>query len=1848
MAKKVLQINNFSGGLNSYSDPRDLKENEFQALDNASVDEEGIIRVSGALERKENLIDAFEAEEYSNTLNEYRAKGANLFSFSNDYYPAEGFGNYNLTPTEADSSLAIGVESNPGVGSWVFGSSSSDSSSDFSSYDISTAAINEIDYVESQSYNLGSLSLKNLTLKAGQAYQISVSCVSETPWFYLGSNIPPRLRLYNETLGKYKTTNAFSDESDATHTPLLSSNFGNLLNQTTSTDTGAGGNITYSDGSWTATGSAVVTRTDISDTIPSTIEMITASDDRDFADNTDIANWVEYDGGETLSGALSISSNTLLVNPTTATSIEGAQLPVGSMGTLVAGETYTVSAKIVSTSGTIPGFKIGLGEATTESFSITTSTTAITRDIIPITTSGTDAALRIYYQSDTDVNWYIDDVSVTLKRRHRNFNSLFGSLRTSGDNVNAHAMKIVPAVNNGDANADGNRVKSHEITVSPLTKYVLDGFYNTNGDAGTVGVGLQIYDVSGGNNIIDITNSSSLNWIHINEDSSSNEDKVPSPIIFQTPEHCVKIQIYVGVKAGGTASNNYAYFTGFNLRKQNIELGTAINHIGDALLGAYSTYPNSWSNENDGTSYDSLYLQSYNNYRAKKVRKYAMAFYIPQDFEDSDDWTLSFESGIWGGLSQNGKSSLLVEKLEIYELLGDDFQASDTPLLTSYNKTGKGNNVIAQFINGNIGLYQYNPKNNSYFKNTDIFFPSNSNSDYNFINSGRYIYYCDKNFIDKALHSIKTEKNGSLNYLNVSFEGPAINYFSQDANLSGIDQSHVFDALSHYKARNSNNDDAIPILLDNLWDWVMTWKNNSSYDYFEGMPLADYGINENMYRKFNQYNGNVLELSDTSEYGLVEHDRNANWVGGAGREYIKYITIKNDDIVGTSVDKLLNGSRIAKVNIDLAHLVYGAGEITNYSTGLKIPKMTIYLDAITDTAADLDGYAIEGNSGFIKNLGSITVNPSNLTYNNENSGYLGSLVGHQASAYYSYNYNYGSGSNLHRNRMYVAFGKSGGMFQDTTNEFAAMYSNSIDTENNILNSLEIYIDFNETSDGTNAVTVGTSGTNLQLRFVPHIDEFYNTQNTYKYHQRPQSLAESSRIVLNTYVSREPFESDEEYDHYYNTWSGLWIDFWRIKNITLQSYISSQSESMGDSFSHILGDSILANISFETPLEGDADGWDDEWSLNLTSVNTEGIESAIGQSVVKVTNDNMTKCPKIGIILNSSNSTLRNNNFIKGYMSSKRNANYNLQFIINCKKNTIKSSTTSREWPAFISQNTVQFVLDSKELLIPNEIDSYESETSVVLDDPKDYRKLTATFKTAVVAKNTLYAGNVMQDGVKYPDRMLKSPLGKAPLLPSSNFIDVALNDGDEITCLKFYKDKLLQFKRNKLFVVNTSEDYEYLEDTIENVGIASENQATTTPYGIVWINPRGCYLYDGSKINYLTDKKIAYKEWKDSESSWEINERYAPIITYLKKSDKILVFGSTLSINELFDNEGFIDGGDYYSPNKEYILNMGYQYDFKSKTWTCITAFENSDQTFNEPTYTNPGGRIRLPKGNLYSSNFAYDENGDSIFFNSNNEIFKWDDNPKRTWGHLDLAGFNDNTSPNNVHRDFRIITKDYDFGAPSVGKKIYKVYVTFKSTESESLKKRKVMQTQDIYRTSNVGVYYAKNGSNNWEEFSESKSKNYGTKGLINTDSETTTTLSSSVSASSTTINVASALNIKVGYVLKIYNSGASTSQMLNEPYAKELMLVKSISGTTITVDRAYSDHQDVLSHSSGDIVSISTGDWIIAELKPSSSINNIDSFKIKFETKKIAGLSEANSGVPSGFMINDISVIYKTKNVK
>ena len=50
MPKQLLEVTNFSGGLNCYSDARDIEDNQFIQNWNFMVDKAGILRMGGQLE----------------------------------------------------------------------------------------------------------------------------------------------------------------------------------------------------------------------------------------------------------------------------------------------------------------------------------------------------------------------------------------------------------------------------------------------------------------------------------------------------------------------------------------------------------------------------------------------------------------------------------------------------------------------------------------------------------------------------------------------------------------------------------------------------------------------------------------------------------------------------------------------------------------------------------------------------------------------------------------------------------------------------------------------------------------------------------------------------------------------------------------------------------------------------------------------------------------------------------------------------------------------------------------------------------------------------------------------------------------------------------------------------------------------------------------------------------------------------------------------------------------------------------------------------------------------------------------------------------------------------------------------------------------------------------------------------------------------------------------------------------------------------------------------------------------------------------------------------------------------
>jgi len=449
-----------------------------------------------------------------------------------------------------------------------------------------------------------------------------------------------------------------------------------------------------------------------------------------------------------------------------------------------------------------------------------------------------------------------------------------------------------------------------------------------------------------------------------------------------------------------------------------------------------------------------------------------------------------------------------------------------------------------------------------------------------------------------------------------------------------------------------------------------------------------------------------------------------------------------------------------------------------------------------------------------------------------------------------------------------------------------------------------------------------------------------------------------------------------------------------------------------------GSSLGVNFSFgASALEGL--GWANKIFEFATTVESQfneesgfsSITSGIGENVdnPNVSYIDIGHSPHIRVKMLESYLNNSNINKTKFYMRDTESEIWYLQFYIDHKTKTMHSTTSSiKSDSPVISSGEAQFFLDRTAFINYNEVNSYESETMVSQEDAVSSNTLTARYKCSVVANSRLYVGNIMQDGEIHGDRMLKSPIGKYNILPKSNFIDVAINDGDEITALAYYKDKLLQYKKRKVFVINVSGDFEFLEDTFENVGVLGQHSVVKTPYGIVWANKTGCYIYDGSSMNNLIDNRIAATSDYDGVGNnyWIASASThdgACVVGYIQDRDTLIVRWTSGDISSL----GIPDSATYHFPTKSWIYNH-----------KSIAGNSSSGDT----------GKI---------SNMITNVDGDVLYYRhkdgdaSINGIKKW--NNAST------------VLPSGGTKLFYFRTKDFTFGNVANRKKIYKVYITYK-----------------------------------------------------------------------------------------------------------------------------------------------------------------------------------------------------------
>lgn len=309
------------------------------------------------------------------------------------------------------------------------------------------------------------------------------------------------------------------------------------------------------------------------------------------------------------------------------------------------------------------------------------------------------------------------------------------------------------------------------------------------------------------------------------------------------------------------------------------------------------------------------------------------------------------------------------------------------------------------------------------------------------------------------------------------------------------------------------------------------------------------------------------------------------------------------------------------------------------------------------------------------------------------------------------------------------------------------------------------------------------------------------------------------------------------------------------------------------------------------------------------------------------------------------------------------------------------------WRPWVTRNSMQqtyIQIDTPPITI-----SYEDLNGYSHDEP-----VSAQFKSIVIANRKAYVGNIKQGGVVYGDMMIKSPVNGFDLFPQSRSIEVSVRDGDDIVKLEEYADRILQFKKNKMHLINVSQEIEFLEDTFVHKGIDYPTSSCKTDFGIAWVNKHGCYLYNGKSVSNLLEKQ---GRKMISDSDWQSHSNNHISISYLARNRQLIIVNSLST-----------------SGTKNVYL-----YDMVTGSWVKSTAAMWSS---NSKALTN----------------VVTDYNGDLIWSykeTPNSKFLKWD---------------NSSGGPDNENRaNFELKTKSMSFGNPAQRKNIYKVYVTYRGAGS-------------------------------------------------------------------------------------------------------------------------------------------------------------------------------------------------------
>ena len=98
--------------------------------------------------------------------------------------------------------------------------------------------------------------------------------------------------------------------------------------------------------------------------------------------------------------------------------------------------------------------------------------------------------------------------------------------------------------------------------------------------------------------------------------------------------------------------------------------------------------------------------------------------------------------------------------------------------------------------------------------------------------------------------------------------------------------------------------------------------------------------------------------------------------------------------------------------------------------------------------------------------------------------------------------------------------------------------------------------------------------------------------------------------------------------------------------------------------------------------------------------------------------------------------------------------------------------------------------------------------------------------------------------------ILKSAIGKKAGFPDNLFIDLELG-GDAIVHMVSSADRLFIFSQTKLVIINVAQDIEFLEASMDHMGISNPRQVCKVGEGVSFINNSGVFFFDGQQVQDL-------------------------------------------------------------------------------------------------------------------------------------------------------------------------------------------------------------------------------------------------------------------------------------------------------------------------------------------------------------------------------------------------------------